>query len=143
MIEWVLAIHAGATCFLAGLIWVIQLVHYPLMDRVLPEEFGAFARAHQVRITPIVGPAMLAEGVAAAMLVWLVPGGWPMVVVWVGLVLVGVNALSTFLVQVPLHSRLVDGFDARAHAALVWTNWVRTVAWSVRAVLAIGLVALL
>jgi hypothetical protein len=42
---------------------------------------------------------------------------------------------STFLVQVPLHNALVDGFDAGAHGSLVRTNWVRTIGWSARGLL--------
>jgi hypothetical protein len=50
-----------------------------------------------------------------------------------GLVLVGAIWATTALVQVPLHRRLTDGFDATAHRRLVRTNWARTGAWGVRA----------
>ena len=39
------------------------------------------------------------------------------------------------LLQVPRHNALARGFDGPAHAALVATNWVRTAAWSLRALL--------
>jgi hypothetical protein len=48
-----------------------------------------------------------------------------------------VAILSTALVQVPLHARLRTA-DAvpRTVDALVQSNWIRTVTWSLRAVLA-------
>jgi hypothetical protein len=53
----------------------------------------------------------------------------------VSLGLIGVNWLSTAIVQVPLHRRLEQGFEAGAHGRLVATNWVRTGAWTARGVL--------
>jgi hypothetical protein len=44
----------------------------------------------------------------------------------------GLNWLSTWRVQVPLHERLSSGFDVHAHQRLVGTNWWRTLSWTVR-----------
>jgi hypothetical protein len=60
---------------------------------------------------------------------------------WAGLALLGVIWSSTAFVQVPLHRRLEAGPDARAQHRLTLTNWVRTVAWSGRAVLAVVMLA--
>ena len=49
--------------------------------------------------------------------------------------LVGVIWASTAFIQVPMHNVLGRGFDADAHAHLVSTNWIRTIAWSARAAL--------
>jgi hypothetical protein len=38
-------------------------------------------------------------------------------------------------VQVRLHSRLADGFDAAIHRRLVQSNWLRTAAWTGRGIL--------
>jgi hypothetical protein len=46
--------------------------------------------------------------------------------------------LSTFAIQVPLHRRLAGGFDPAIHRTLVTTNWVRTVLWSIRGLLAVA-----
>jgi hypothetical protein len=56
--------------------------------------------------------------------------------------LVVVIWFSTFLLQVPCHTRLSQGFDAQIHAQLVSTNWIRTLAWSARAVVAMGMIYL-
>ena len=36
----------------------------------------------------------------------------------------------------PMHGHLLAGEDAKAHRRLVGTNWVRTVLWTLRALLA-------
>ena len=55
--------------------------------------------------------------------------------------LLAVIWLSTALIQVPLHQRLGGGFDAEVHSRLVTSNWIRTVAWTLRGLLAVHLLA--
>ena len=49
--------------------------------------------------------------------------------------------LSTAAWQAPDHRRLLGGFDPATHRHLVATNWVRTVGWSARGVIALWLLA--
>ena len=127
--------NATATWFLAGLIWTIQVVHYPLFDRVGRAGFVSYETAHAQLITMVVGPAMLVEILAATAMVALRPKAVPAWAAWTGLVLVGVIWASTAFIQVPMHNVLGRGFDADAHAHLVGTNWIRTIVWSARAAL--------
>lgn len=129
-------INAAVTWYLTGLIWTIQGVHYPLFGAVGKDSFRAYEAAHTRRITWVVGPPMLAELAVSAALVWWRPEQVPAWWAWTGLALVGVIWVSTAFLQVPQHDRLARGFDAKAHAWLVQSNWLRTAAWSTRALLA-------
>lgn len=128
-----LLVHAAATWFMVGLIWTVQVVHYPLFAGVGADGYVAYQRSHMSRITWIVAPAMFVELGAAALLVLQV--GSPLA--WVGIALLAMVWLSTFALQVPLHGRLTAAFDAEAHRALVATNWARTVLWTSRGVIAL------
>lgn len=125
----------ASSWFMAGLIWIVQVVHYPLFGRVGREGFAAYESAHARLITPIVGPAMLVELVSSLALLAARPRGMPAWAAWAGVALVGIAWASTAFVQVPLHGTLARGFDEDAHARLVVTNWVRTIAWSGHAAL--------
>ena len=48
--------------------------------------------------------------------------------------------VTTALVQVPLHRRLSEGYDASSGRRLVTTNWLRTALWSGRGLLVAGMV---
>jgi hypothetical protein len=133
--------HLAATLYLAGLIWCIQAVHYPLMDRVAPERFIEFHRQHSRRISAIVILPMVVELATALLLFAFVPDGVPRGLPAVGLGLLGLIWLSTFALQVPMHGRLARGFDPPAHRLLVRSNWLRTVAWSLRAAVALAIAA--
>ncbi|MEP0545996.1 MAG: hypothetical protein ABJF88_03625 [Rhodothermales bacterium] len=141
--HWLVLGNLLGTLAMSGVIWMVQLVHYPLFAGVGSDGFVAYEAAHQTRITWIVFPAMVLELGTAAALVWLRPDAVPPWMVWVGLGLVGVVWLSTAFVQVPLHTALSAGFDGDAHARLVTTNWIRTAAWTLRAGLVLWMTALL
>lgn len=128
-------LHAVPTLYLCGVIWMVQVVHYPLFAAVGEREFCAYEKAHCRRIMPIVFPPMLVE---LALAVWLCVVAPPPDVPWAtsGLMLLAVVWGSTFLVQVPCHDRLALRADFAAMRWLVVSNWVRTVAWSLRGVIA-------
>ncbi|MCL4795522.1 MAG: hypothetical protein KJZ84_13240 [Bryobacteraceae bacterium] len=121
--------------FMTGLIWTIQIVHYPLFARVGASVFAAYEAEHSARITIIVGPVMLLELAAAIALVRVRPAFVPAWATWTGLALVGVIWASTAFLQIPRHAQLAAGFDPATHAALVATNWIRTAAWTARSAL--------
>lgn len=130
--------HAGATWFMIGLIWFVQVVHYPLMGVVPASGFAEYAAAHLRRTTWIVGPVMLLEAGSALLLV-LKPHGQlvGMRMSWIGLGILALIWVSTFAVQVPLHAKLAGRFDRVVWLRLVTTNWLRTVAWTVRGIIAL------
>ena len=134
-IEHVWAVHLAATWFMTGLIWLIQQVHYPLMHDIGPAEFSAYNRSHQNRISPVVGIAMFLEVTSALTLLSFDASARKSAGFQISLALLAVNWLSTAWIQVPLHRRLLQGHDPTAIAALVRTNWIRTIAWSARAVI--------
>jgi len=131
-------VHAAATWLLVGLIWVVQLVVYPAFASVGADTWHRYHRAHMARITRIVAPAMLAEAATAAALLALAPG----LLSGLGALLLAVCWGSTAIVQVPLHTRLGRQRepDPALVGSLVASNWVRTLAWSARGVVALLLI---
>ena len=137
----VFLVHLAATLLMVGVIWIVQIVHYPLFAGVGADGWAAYEASHESRITLVVGPLMVAELVTAVWLVLDRPDALPSWMVVAGAALVGVIWASTAFVQVPLHSALGGAFDADAHSRLVATNWVRTIAWSARAGLVLWMTA--
>jgi hypothetical protein len=135
----VLLLHAASTLWMTGLIWFVQVVHYPLFALVGPSGFATYEHAHTTRTTLVVGPPMLLELATTVALLGLASDAVPRSAAWTGAALLAVIWLSTALLQVPQHSLLSFGFDARASEFLVQSNWVRTIGWSLRAVLALWL----
>ena len=137
----VFLVHLGATLLMVGVIWTVQVVHYPLFAGVGADGWAAYEAAHQSRITLVVGPLMVVELVTAVWLVLDRPEALPVWAFVLGAALVGVIWASTAFVQVPIHSALGGAFDADAHARLVATNWIRTAAWTARGGLVLWMTA--
>lgn len=124
-----------STLAMFGLIWFVQVVHYPLFLAVGPSHFTAYEAAHANRTTWVVAPLMLVELVSAGLLLFptLRPTAVSAASAWAGIVLIGVIWASTGLLQVPLHNQLHLAYSASVIHQLVATNWIRTVAWTLRA----------
>ena len=139
--NYVLLANLSTTLFMVGVIWFVQVVHYPLFSRVGGEGFALCSEAHSRLTAYVVGPPMLAEAATALLLVFRRPAEIPSWAVLVGLALIGMIWASTALLQVPRHTALGSGFDRAALSGLVLTNWLRTAAWSVRGALVLWMTA--
>ncbi|MBX3441442.1 MAG: hypothetical protein KF774_03480 [Planctomyces sp.] len=137
---WLIAAHLAATLYMAGVIWFVQLDHYPLLACVGRQDFVRYETSHRLRVTCVVAPAMLVEAFSAAALCHWPPRGVPGWLVWLGMGLVFVNWIATAALSVPAHDALSRGYCERTIGRLVRTNWVRTVAWTARAIVALALV---
>lgn len=136
-----LSVHAAATWVMVGVIWFVQLVHYPLLDRAGAAGFAAFQRVNTRRTAWVVVPPMVVEVLTAIALVAVPPAGVSRAAAGLGLALLAAIWLSTFLLQVPRHERLARGYHPGAHRGLVATNWLRTAAWSARGILVLWMLA--
>lgn len=141
MLKVALLTNLVATFFMVGLIWFVQVVHYPLFAQVGRPEFVGYELAHSRLTSLVVIPPMLIELLTTVVLVLGRPTGMRRGEALLGGVLLAVIWGSTFLLQVPRHGQLASGFDGLAHAALVATNWLRTVAWSLRGALLLRVVS--
>ncbi|MFA0782744.1 hypothetical protein [Fervidibacter sacchari] len=133
--------HLTATLFMTGVIWFVQIVHYPLFRLVGNSEFARYETAHTFWTTWVVAPPMLTEMATAVLLLLFKPKGVSDSILWVNLALLAAIWLSTAFLQVPCHQQLSQGFDAATHHRLVVTNWLRTVCWTVRSGLLLWLTA--
>jgi hypothetical protein len=133
-------IQLATTLAMTGIIWFVQIVHYPLFARVDPAAFTQYEAEHATRTGWVVGPLMCAE-LGSSMLMLstrLRPAAIPLAAATAGAALVILIWLSTGLIQVPLHNRLAAGYDPHTIATLVATNWIRTLAWTARSALVLS-----
>lgn len=138
--NYVLLSNLASALYMTGLIWFVQLVHYPLFAHVGNDCFAQYSNLHQSRTTIAVAPMLLEAG-SAASLILVRPSSCPTWVAMIGLSLVALIWASTFFLQVPLHGRLAAGFDNTAIERLALTNWIRTILWSARSSLLLWAVA--
>ena len=135
-----LLLHSAAVASMVGLIWFVQIVHYPLFAEVGEEVFASYAARHQQLTAWVVVPPMLVEAASAPLVLALAPQA-DRPLAWIALLLLGGVWASTFLQLVPRHRRLLLGFDRQTIRDLVRVNLLRAALWSARGVICLVLLA--
>jgi hypothetical protein len=127
--ELIFLVNTFASFFLTGLIWTVQLVHYPSFRFISNDNYQDFQNHHVNSIDKIVIPVMVAEITTSFGLFWVdgflslnAFGFYLVLLIWV----------STGIFSVPAHSKLEDGKNDKAINQLVSTNWIRTVLWTIK-----------
>lgn len=124
-------IHLVASWFMTGLIWLIQIVHYPLFNKVGVAEFPLYHALHSKLISFIVMPVMIFELLSLAVLIMgfddfrlldKIILSSSLFIIWA----------TTFFFSVPAHNELANGFSEAQYQKLVWTNWFRTFFWTLK-----------
>jgi RsiW-degrading membrane proteinase PrsW (M82 family) len=121
---------------MTGVIWFVQVVHYPLMGKIGAEAFLEYERHHQQRTFWVVGFQMVMELATGIWLLWQQSYNS---LQWWNVVLLVIIWISTFLLQSPLHTKLEKEYRQEWQRQLVRGNWVRTVAWTVRSGILLGM----
>jgi hypothetical protein len=117
---------------MTGVIWFVQVVHYPLFKYQDTSQFSHIEKKH-IRLTGyVVMPLMLMELITAALLFWLFPFT---LIIQLNLILLLIIWASTFSLQMPLHRQLSLQKDQKNITKLIRTNWIRTSCWSLRSIL--------
>ena len=126
-------VHFLSTSFMVGIIWVIQLLHYPTFHFIKESNYVEFQHFHMQRISFIVVPAMILELLSAFMLVYYIRSNLLIVCLIILLVIWSI----TFVFFTKLHQGLLGGYDKIIVDKLVQINWSRTVLWSLRLIILI------
>lgn len=130
----VLLLNLVSTFTMVGVIWFVQVVHYPLLAVVPVESASVVAVDHQRRTDWVVMIPMTVEGFTTLGLLKWVPEGVAWWVPWLNGVFLAVALGCTVLLSVPRHARMAARPDASVGRELVLTNWPRTIAWTARGV---------
>ena len=130
MISPLFIVNITATAVMVGVIWTIQLVHYPFFHRLDKDQFESHMDEHRKTISFIVMPVMLIELASAIGLLFIDSNYQTMFIL--ALILLVLIWLSTALIQVPAHAKLATEYSENQTNKLVKTNWIRTILWTLR-----------
>ncbi len=134
MLAYIHIFNVAVSWGLLILIWLVQIIIYPGLADIPSKDFVNYHAWYVARITMVVLPLMIFELIITIAWFFLqtglfypaVAGGLVLVVWW-----------STFALQVPIHKALQAGKDRSKIKRLVSTNWIRTIAWSLKAVIVV------
>jgi hypothetical protein len=125
---------------MVGVIWLIQIIHYPLFRLVGESTFIDYHKIHIQKTSIVIAVPMILEvltGLYLFSFIELYRNNFMFLIAFALNVLIW---LVTFFTSVPKHKILSKGVDDSVLNALVRTNWIRTMAWTLRALLLFPLI---
>ena len=128
-----LAIHLVLASIMVGVIWVIQLVHYPSFRFTDREKYVSFQIFHMRNISFIVVPVMILEFLSGLLLVLYHSNHESLL--RISFILLLIIWLVTALFFAQIHQKLSKGYDETLVRNLVSLNWIRTLLWTIRSFL--------
>ena len=126
-------LHLFATLLMTGVVWFVQLVHYPSFRFVAVEKGKEAVQFHQRKTSFLVIPLMLIEmgtGILLMSSSWVTQYGNYLIL---NLALLFLIWGVTFLKMFPLYRRLGESLDESSISSLISMNWIRTILWTMRA----------
>ena len=131
--NFVLLGHLIFTSIMTGVIWVIQIVHYPSFHFIEKELYTAFQKFHMNKISIIVMPIMLAELITGIMLFLDKSSKSPFLTISIIILVLIWFITGVFFTKA--HNELIAGYQELVVNQLVAMNWIRTLLWTLRLLL--------
>jgi hypothetical protein len=128
MSELLPVLHLTLTAAYAGFQWTVRLLVYPQFARVPAVAFRTYEQAHQRLVTRVVGPLFAGQGATTLWLLVDPPDGLGPAPVLLAAGCLAVVLGATWLLAVPMHRRLGQGWDGAAHRRLLRADTVRALA---------------
>ena len=112
-----------------GILWFIQLIHYPLFFKI-KEDFEAYEKEHIKRMTYLIIPLIIPDVFLNVLLTLLLVHHPYSLLLAFSLGFNLMTWLSTLFFQIDQHKQLSCCFSLKTLKALVKTSWIRTVLWT-------------
>ena len=125
--------HLVFTSIMVGIIWVIQLVHYPSFYFIQKDIFVSFQKFHMDKIAIIVAPVMLIELITGILLIYMETN--IDIVLSISLFILIAIWVLTAIYFYKAHQNLMSGYNEEIISQLIKLNWIRTILWTFRLIL--------
>ncbi len=132
MHDLLIVLHIVSTSIMVGVIWVMQLLHYPALLYVKNETFRQFQNFHMTKISIIVVPIMLIELVSGFIIYLQGERSFEFLASFVLMIILWI---MTGLIFTKFHSKLRKSKDIRIINKMIFLNWYRTLFWSMRLII--------
>ena len=118
----------------AGVVWFLQLNHYPLYRAVPEHALTDYITAHNRRLLlPVIIPMAIAIGTTGLLLLDRPADMGSVSVFALSLSLLAI-LISTAALQGPAHLRLERNPNQQLISSIIATNWIRTLCWSLNVI---------
>ena len=124
--------HFISTSIMVGVIWIIQLVHYPTFLYIDKQKYFNFQKFHMSKVSYLVMPTMTVELISGIYMLLDSENLIENNLFLLAFSFLILNWVITGLVFVKIHNSLLIEYKMQTILLLVKLNWIRTILWSLR-----------
>lgn len=122
-------IQCAAFWFMAGVTWTLQILNYPLLEKINSGTFASYQEAHNKRFGKVMIPGILVSVLTTILLFFNLPFAVSFTVPVIQTIILLIITGSAAVYAAPAHKRLEKNFDQVPVRSLIMTNWLRLFAW--------------
>lgn len=130
----ILLLQCAAFWMMAGVTWTLQILNYPLLEKINSTTFASYQQAHNKRFGKVMIPGVLLSVLTTAVLFFKRPDTVSLTVPIVQAVLLLLITASAAVYAAPAHKKLEEHFDEVPVKLLILTNWMRLAGWMALAI---------
>ncbi len=125
----IILIQCAAFWFMAGVTWTLQILNYPLLEKINSGTFASYQEAHNKRFGKVMIPGVLVSVLTTILLFFNLPFAVSFTVPVIQTIILLIITGSAAVYAAPAHKRLEKNFDQVPVRSLIMTNWLRLFAW--------------
>lgn len=134
-LNFLLKIHLFTSFYMTGIIWLVQVIHYPLFNLVSSNNWQDYHAKHIRGTSLVIAAPMFTELLSLCAIFYLAPAYRGHYLMLSSFFLLLIIWLTTFLISVPIHNQLALEFNQGSCKKLTQTNWIRTISWSLKSLI--------
>ncbi len=132
-----------STFIMVGVIWYAHIAFYPLLSFIGKKEFRLYKEEYNKRVMPAATVILLIEFLSSVLLIWFRPLAIKLSYALVGLLFLFIIWFLTWIIEVPQHKILQNGFNEKSYRILIKINFFRCILWTSRAFIALLMIILI
>jgi len=129
-----LLFNLTSTLLIAGVLWFVQLVHYPLFNEIPAKNMVNYGYYHIQKISGIINLLFIVDFTTIVFLLLLVNSDLSATLMIINIAIFGFIVILTRITFLPIHQKLSKNPNSFLISKLINLNWIRTLVWSLKVV---------
>jgi len=123
-----------STLLIAGILWFVQLVHYPLFNEIPAKNMVNYGYYHMQKISGIINLLFIVDFITIVFLLLLVNSDLSATLMVINISIFLFIVFLTRITFLPIHQQLSKNPNSTLIAKLINLNWIRTLVWSLKVI---------
>lgn len=123
-----------STLLIAGILWFVQLVHYPLFNEMPAKNMVNYGYYHMQKISGIINLLFIIDFITIVFLLLLVNSDLSATLMLINISIFLFIVILTRITFLPIYQQISKNPNSILITKLINLNWIRTLVWSLKVI---------